>query len=89
MLRTYTVLFTREAKKQMKRLAKSNPAIFQKVKNSIASLTEDPRPNGVKKLKGHSDAYRIRVGEYRVLYTITDSKVTIEIFRVSTRQEAY
>lgn len=85
----YTILFTREAAKQMKKIAKSNPAIFEKIKDTITSLTDDPRPDEVKKLKGYENSYRVRVGNYRILYTISDKEVTVHIFRIATRQNAY
>jgi mRNA interferase RelE/StbE len=55
----------------------------------IEKLAEDPYPQGVKKLKGFDQIYRIRVGEYRVVYNILKSRLIIEIIRVRHRKDAY
>ena len=63
----------------------------QRVKNAIARLSGTPRPSGVKKLvgEGNEDDYRIRVGDYRVLYHINDNTRLITIFRVNSRENTY
>jgi mRNA interferase RelE/StbE len=63
----------------------------QRVKNAIARLSENPRPPGVKKLvgDGNEDDYRIRVGDYRVLYHINDNTKQLTIYRVNSRENAY
>ena len=53
------------------------------------ALAEDPRPLGCKKLKGRKDQWRIRVGDYRVVYTIDDAKLLVEVTRVRHRSEVY
>jgi mRNA interferase RelE/StbE len=55
---------------------------------AIDSLQDDPRPRGSKKLKG-SEEYRVRVGDYRVIYEIHEKTVVILIVRVSHRKDAY
>jgi mRNA interferase RelE/StbE len=52
-------------------------------------LAEAPRPSGCKKLKEHKDHWRIRVGEWRVVYIIDDSAKRISITRVAHRREVY
>ena len=58
---------------------------------ALAPLGEDPRrPDaGIKKLAGYSDRYRLRVGDYRVIYEITDEQLTILVVGVGHRREAY
>jgi mRNA interferase RelE/StbE len=61
----------------------------QNIVVAIDKLAEDPRPDGVKKLKGEDNAYRIRVGDYRIIYTIEDVIKIVEIQRIRHRKDAY
>lgn len=54
----------------------------------IEALAENPRPHGYEKLAG-SDAYRIRQGDYRIVYTIDDGTIVVEIIRVGQRRDVY
>jgi len=56
---------------------------------AIRGLGGNPRPTGFRKLRGHSNLYRIRVGRYRVVYEIDDQSKMILVTRVRPRQEAY
>ncbi len=62
--------------------------IFDKIKKVISSLKDNPRPLGVKKLT-NQEHWRIRVGEYRVLYEIDDKDKIIVIFKIKHRKEVY
>ncbi len=55
----------------------------------IDRLGDDPRPEGSKKLKGADDLYRIRVGDYRVVYGIRDAILTVLVVRVAHRRDVY
>jgi mRNA interferase RelE/StbE len=55
----------------------------------LEALIEAPRPPGCKKLKGGEKEYRIRVGDYRIIYTIDDLAKAIEVTRVAHRREVY
>ncbi len=81
----YTVLIERYAQKQIIKLDKK---IIPVIKSAIASLGDNPRPYGYKKLKGE-DAYRIRVNDYRVIYEIDDSKIIITVVSVGHRKDIY
>ncbi len=59
-------------------LLKINEPYFSKIKSAILSLSNNPRPNGYKKLKGR-DGYRIRVADYRIIYDIFDEILLIEV----------
>jgi mRNA interferase RelE/StbE len=59
-----------------------------RINNAIALLAENPRPTGVKKLTAR-EGYRIRVGDYRILYQIDDADKLILIFRVAGRWDVY
>jgi mRNA interferase RelE/StbE len=81
----YTVLLERYAQKQIMKLDKK---VIPVIKSSIATLAENPRPSGYKKLKGE-DAYRIRVGDYRVIYEIDDGKIIVTVVSVGHRKDIY
>jgi mRNA interferase RelE/StbE len=81
----YTVLIERYAQKQIMKLDRK---IIPIIKASIAALADNPRPYGYKKLKGE-DAYRIRVGDYRVIYEIDDGKIIVTVVSVGHRKEIY
>nr|NCS28884.1 type II toxin-antitoxin system RelE/ParE family toxin [Microcystis aeruginosa F13-15] len=55
----------------------------------IRLLTDTPRPSGVKKLKGYDDTYRIRIGDYRIIYKIQDQEMFIIILSSIHRKDAY
>jgi mRNA interferase RelE/StbE len=61
----------------------------ERIRRAIDALGENPRPAGVKKLSGRSDEYRIRVGDYRVVYTIRDDILLVLVVRVAHRREVY
>jgi mRNA interferase RelE/StbE len=52
-------------------------------------LAADPRPSGCKKLAGNTDYYRIRVGDYRVLYEVSDRDVLVLVIKIGHRREVY
>jgi len=60
---------------------------FERLRDSIGSLADEPRPQGVRKIKGAEKAYRIRVGSYRVVYEVCDSDSSILILQVARRSE--
>jgi mRNA interferase RelE/StbE len=75
-------------KSALKELAQITPPYTAKITEAIDQLSNDPRPEGVKKLKGE-DAYRIRVADYRIIYTIEDVIKIVEIQRIRHRKDAY
>ena len=77
----YTITFARAARKEIEKINK----IFPK----IEALVNEPRPRGCKKLHGEENLWRIRVGDYRVVYAIYDEKQLIDIIAVRHRSEAY
>jgi len=82
----YTVAFTRSARKELESLdAKTVNVIFPKIEN----LSRAPRPSGCKKLIGNKNLWRIRCGNYRVLYAIYDHIKTVDIIAISDRKEVY
>lgn len=62
--------------------------VFEKIKKKILSLSNNPRPFGVIKLT-QEEGYRVRMGDYRILYRIDDKSKEIFIYRIKHRREAY
>ena len=60
----------------------------QRIVRVILALAEDPRPTGCRKLSG-KDKYRVRSGQYRILYKIQDGALIVVIVKVANRSEAY
>ena len=81
----YQLKITRSALKELKGLPEG---IRQRIRQAIHALADEPRPRGCKKLKGQTD-YRIRVGDYRVLYEIDDDAQIVVVWRVGHRRDVY
>jgi mRNA interferase RelE/StbE len=61
----------------------------QRIVGKIGGLAAEPRPSGAEKLAGYDDRYRVRQGNYRIVYLIDDSKLEITIFKVGHRKDVY
>jgi mRNA interferase RelE/StbE len=72
-----------------KELDSLDDALFTRIDRRILALAEDPRPAGCKKLRGYRNQWRIRVGNWRVVYMIDDSRALVTISRVAHRREVY
>ncbi|MFC4755413.1 type II toxin-antitoxin system RelE family toxin [Dietzia aurantiaca] len=83
---SYRVEFTSAAARQVRKLPR--PA-RDRVLEAIEDLGDDPRPHGAKKLVGERTAWRIRIGDYRVLYDVFDSELTVSVVRAAHRREVY
>jgi len=82
----YEVLLERRVERELKRL----PAgAFGRVIQHLQSLAENPRPHGCRKLVGSQSDWRIRVGEYRVVYEIDDEAEVVRVMRVRHRKDIY
>ncbi|MGC1274568.1 MAG: type II toxin-antitoxin system RelE/ParE family toxin [Planctomycetaceae bacterium] len=82
----YEIVFTRAARKELESLDASFVArIFEK----IIALARGPRPRGVKKLQGSETLYRLRIGDYRVVYEVDDKARRVDINAVRHRRDAY
>ena len=82
----YRVAFTGQAAKQLEKLDKANHG---RILLAVAELETNPRPDGVKKLKGYDNRWRIRVGDWRVLYQIEDGRLVVLVVSVGHRSKAY
>jgi mRNA interferase RelE/StbE len=82
----YEVIITNSAQKDIRKLPGQE---VRKIIPAIRSLAYDPRPSGCKKLVNIKDTYRVRVGNYRILYSIEDQIRIVEVSAVKHRREAY
>ncbi len=63
--------------------------LFTRIDRKILALADNPRPAGCKKLKGYKDHWRIRAGDWRVVYIIDDAAKLVSITRIAHRREVY
>ena len=82
----HEVLLERGAEKDLNRLT---PDIFQRVIQAVRGLKKSTRPPGSKKLTGSPGAWRLRIGDYRIIYEIDDRAKCVHILRVRHRREVY
>ncbi|MPZ84833.1 MAG: plasmid stabilization protein [Actinophytocola sp.] len=83
---SYSIEFRRSAEKA---LAKLDGRTRARILRNVAALADDPRPTGVKSLTGEHGLWRIRVGDYRVVYEIRDNELLVLVIRVAHRREVY
>ena len=83
---TYTIIIPKAVQKQLDALPDDVYRIAVKVQQLVA---ENPRPDGVVKLKGSENEYRIRIGDYRVRYEIADEQLTILLLQCKHRKDVY
>ena len=82
----YEVYLESAAERDLRRL----PAdIFHRIIPRLQTMAEDPRPPGCRKLTGSENDWRIRIGEYRVIYEIDEGQRVVRVFRIRHRREAY
>jgi len=81
---TYCVEFLKPAVKQFKKLPSQEQ---QRLRLKIDALASEPRPNGAIKLSGEEDLYRLRAGNYRVIYAIQDEKLLILVIKIGHRRD--
>ncbi len=81
----FKIFFRQSAGKELGSLPK---AVLQRIIRRIESLANDPRPTGCEKLSGQ-EWYRIRQGDYRIVYSIQDDELTIWIIKIGHRKDIY
>ena len=87
---SYRVGIAPAAKREIKKLAKKAPAAdFKAIVDAIDSLGANPRPDGVEKLSGAEGIYRVRRGNFRIIYQVQDGKLLVVVVKVANRKEAY
>lgn len=83
---SYRIEFTPSAARAFRKLPAS---IQSRIASKIDVLAENPRPHGVEKMGGHENRYRVRVGEYRVIYVISDGPRLVTVAVIGHRREVY
>ncbi len=83
----YEIVFTKAAKKQLKKIPKQDQ---QKISTRIQDLSTNPRPEGMKALQGKlAQFHRVRSGNYRVMYSIEDEKLIVLVVKIAHRKVVY
>jgi len=83
---SYEVAWSRSAAREVRALPVEEAL---RVAEAVGKLASEPRPAGCRKLKGHADIWRLRVGSYRIIYSITDTIKLVRVERVRHRKDAY
>ncbi|MEQ1680066.1 MAG: type II toxin-antitoxin system RelE/ParE family toxin [Nitrospira sp.] len=82
----YQIEFSRQADRQFRNLPSQ---IQQRLRSRIDSLVTTPCPHGAEKLSGTDQLYRIRVGDYRIVYAVEDERLLVLVVKVGHRREVY
>jgi mRNA interferase RelE/StbE len=82
----YSVEIKASAKRELDAI---DDSMFARIDRKITGLSLNPRPPGCRKLKGYRNLWRIRVGDWRIVYSVDDSKMVVTIDRVAHRGEVY
>ena len=82
----YAITFAASARKELRDLT---AALVERILPRIRELADHPRPPGCKKLHGFKNRWRIRVGDYRIVYQIDDVQKVVDITRIAHRREVY
>jgi mRNA interferase RelE/StbE len=82
----HTVRFSRSARKELEKLPTQ---LVERIFSRIESLAQEPRPSGCKKLRGGQNLWRIRVGDYRVIYSVEDAARMVDIVAVGHQGDVY
>lgn len=80
------VEIARTAERQLEKLPRGDQ---ERIVRSILALADDPHPTGSRKLSGYDDVFRVRVGRYRILYSVAASKLIVVILKVGHRTHVY
>jgi mRNA interferase RelE/StbE len=82
----HEVLLERAVERDLKALSR---AVYQRIVSHLQALSQNPRPPGCKKITGSRSDWRIRIGDYRVIYEIDDRAKVVKVMRIRHRREAY
>lgn len=82
---SYEVLILRRAQKELADLPKAD---YERVRDAVTALTENPRPAGCKKLVGR-EGWRIRSGDYRIIYEIDDAQQKVTVLHIGHQRDVY
>ena len=82
----YRIEISQSAERQLKKLRGDDQ---RRVVKAMLALTDDPHPKGSRKLTGYDDVFRIRAGQFRILYSVSGRKLIIIILKIGQRKDVY
>ena len=82
----FDIRISRVAERQLQKLPSDGRA---RVVRAVRALADDPVPRGSRRLTGYDDVFRIRIGPYRVLYSVTASTLTVLVLKIGHRKDVY
>ena len=82
----YKIEISRSAEKQLKKLPRRDQ---QRIVEAVLALADEPVPRGARKLAGYDDVFRIRVGRYRILYSVSSGTLVIIVLKIGHRKDVY
>ena len=83
---SYEIEISRTAEQQLRKLPRNDQ---ERIVRAIRPLAQTPRPRGSRKLTGYDNVFRIRVGHYRLLYSISSTQLVIIVLKIGHRREVY
>ncbi len=83
---TYQIVFKQSVKKDIRGLPQ---AVLARIQDVLRSLQEDPFPSGCAKLQGYDDSYRLRIGNYRIIYEVAVQIKILTIIKIGHRKDVY
>ncbi|MBE3126363.1 MAG: type II toxin-antitoxin system RelE/ParE family toxin [Acidobacteria bacterium] len=84
-MESYKILIKKSAAGELAKISRKD---LQKIVRRVRDLEQSPRPSGCRKLSG-KDRYRLRQGDYRIVYTVDDSRRIVEVYKIGNRREIY
>jgi len=85
-MESFEIEISRTAEKQLKKLPEKDQL---RLVRAMLALSEEPHPRGSRKISGYDDVFRIRVGRFRVLYSVSERKLIILILKIGHRKDVY
>lgn len=85
-MKKYRIEVAKTAERQLRRLEERDQL---RILRALTSLSAEPHPPGCRKMSGHEDLYRIRVGLFRVIYQIDDDRIIITVLKLGHRKDIY
>ena len=82
----YRIEVSATAERQLKKIRREDKV---RILRSISLLAGDPRPSGCRKMSGYDDIYRLRIGDYRVIYEVDGRRIIVVILKTGHRREVY
>jgi mRNA interferase RelE/StbE len=82
----YRIEVSATAERQLRKLQRADQ---RRIVQAIRALAQEPRPRGCRRLRGYEDVYRIRLGVFRVLYSVEDARLLVILLKIGHRKDVY